>query len=115
MKINLNNLRIFIKPGRTDMRKQINGLSAMVENEFKKDPMSGNLFLFCGRGRKNLKIIYWDKNGFCLWQKKLVFDKFPWPDETDQNFELTKQELEMLLSGIDFFHKHREVKFRKVS
>ena len=69
MRINLNNVRIFIKPGRTDMRKQINGLSSIVENEFKQDPISGSLFLFCGRDRKNLKIIYWDKNGFCLWQK----------------------------------------------
>ena len=115
MNIDLSRVKIFIKPGRTDMRKQINGLSSIVETEFKKSPLSGSLFMFCGRNRKNLKILYWDKTGFCLWQKKLVFDKFPWPSEDKQIFELTKQELEMLLSGIDFFHKHQEVKFRKVS
>ncbi|WP_083963614.1 IS66 family insertion sequence element accessory protein TnpB [Spirochaeta cellobiosiphila] len=42
-----------------------------------KDPLSQSLFLFCGRNRKLIKVLYWDRNGFCLWQKRLERDKFP--------------------------------------
>jgi hypothetical protein len=49
------------------MRKQINGLSIIVSEELEMDPFEGNLFLFCNKLRRILKIIYWDKNGFAMW------------------------------------------------
>jgi transposase len=61
-------VRVFVKPGPTDMRKQINGLSIIVAEELAMDPLDGNLFLFCNKQRRILKVIYWDRNGFCLWQ-----------------------------------------------
>lgn len=88
MKINWNGIRIFIQPGFTDMRKQINGLSIVVEEVLKGDPMSGNLYLFCNKNRRRLKIIYWDRNGFCMWQKRLEQDRFPWPKDKDEALEI---------------------------
>lgn len=107
-------VRIFVKPGKTDMRKQINGLSAIVQDELEKNPLSGNLFLFCSKNRKRLKILYWDNNGFCLWLKRLEKDKFPWPQTTDEAREITIKQLQMLLSGIDFFHAHKKCTYQSI-
>jgi len=67
MKLDFSQTRIFLRPGFIDMRKAINGLSLMTEMEMGMDPFSGSLFLFCGKSRRILKAIYWDRNGFCLW------------------------------------------------
>jgi hypothetical protein len=70
---------IFVRTGFTDMRKQINGLSAMARELRPEGPFGGAYYLFCGKTRKKLKILYWEKTGFCLWQKRLEKDSFPWP------------------------------------
>ena len=62
------NTQIYLAVGGTDMRKSINGLSSIVMDEFELDPFSGNLFGFCNKIRKIIKILFWDKNGFCIWQ-----------------------------------------------
>ena len=67
--------RVFIAPGVTDMRKAINGLSLLVTDQMELDPFSGHLFAFCNRKRDMVKILYWDRNGFCLWQKRLEKDR----------------------------------------
>ena len=64
-------IRIFLRPGNTDMRKAINSLTVLVSEDMQGDPLSGSLYLFCNKQRKNMKVLYWDRNGFCLWQKKL--------------------------------------------
>jgi transposase len=110
----IENISIYLRPGKTDMRKQINGLSALVETEMSKDPFSGALFLFCNRSRKLLKAVYWDKNGFCMWQKRLEKHRFPWPQSEDAVRNITAEELKMLLQGIDFFHAHSELKYKNV-
>jgi len=111
MVIDLSKIKIFLKPGATDMRKAINGLSGMVRNELGEDPFSGNLFLFLSRSRDNMKALYWDRNGYCLWQKRLEKHKFPWPNNDSKCWSLTKDELLMLLRGIDFFNVHTELKY----
>jgi transposase len=93
------------------MRKQINGLSIMVSEVMKMDPFEGHLFLFCNKSKRRLKALYWDRNGFCLWMKRLEKDKFPWPGKDDEAKEITEGELAMLLSGIDFFRAHKELKY----
>lgn len=103
------------------MRKQINGLAVMTESTMGKKPFSGDLFLFCGGGWKILKALYWDRNGFCLWTKKLQKGRFPWPqDERDSNGcgaskTLSKDELEMILDGIDFRNRFTALKYERVS
>ena len=67
MIIDISKVRIFVKPGPTDFRKQINGLSIIVQEEMELDPLNGNLYIFCNKSRNRLKILYWDKTGFAMW------------------------------------------------
>jgi len=115
MIFDLSRIRIFLRPGSTDLRKAVNGLSAIVEESMKEDPLSGSVFLFCNGERKLLKAVYWDKTGFWLSQKRLEKDKYPWPQNENEAMELTTAELQMLLAGIDFFKAHKEVFYKKVS
>jgi len=62
----LSELQVYIALGVTDLRKSINGLSILVDQHFELNPFVGNLFAFCNRRRNLVKILYWDRNGFCL-------------------------------------------------
>lgn len=115
MIVNWPEISIYIKPGPTDMRKQINGLSVLVEEEFGEKVFSGSLFIFCNKNRKRLKILYWDRNGFCMWLKRLEKHRFPWPKDESESKEITVNQLKMLLDGIDFFNAHKKLKFSSVS
>ena len=114
MLIDLTGYRFFIRPGVTDLRKAINGLKVMIQNEMKGEVFSETLFLFCNRTRRLLKIVYWDRTGFCMWQKRLEKQKFPWPETEQQAQEISHEELGMLLKGIDFFHAHKEMHYQQV-
>ena len=61
--------KVFLVLGTTDMRKAIDGLSLVVASQLDRDAFSGHLYAFCNRDRTIVKILYWDRNGFCLWQK----------------------------------------------
>ena len=115
MLINFEKVRIFVRPGVTDLRKQSAGLSIIVSDELSLDPLSGSLFLFCNQRRTILKAVYWDLNGFCLWMKKLEKQKFPWPKDEQAAREITVDQLKWLLSGIDFWNPHRKLSYTKVS
>jgi len=115
MIFDLSKAKIFLRPGTTDLRKAVNGLSVIVQEDIKQDPFSGSLFLFCNRERKLLKAVYWDKTGFWLSQKRLEKSKFPWPADESEARELAAEELQMLLAGIDFFKAHKEVFYKQVS
>jgi transposase len=106
-------VRIHVRPGKTDMRKQIDGLAMLVESGMGKRPFSGDLFLFCGRGMTMLKVLYWDRNGFCLWSKRLEKGTFPWPKSGDGAVEWSAGELEMLLEGIDFRKRFGELNYQR--
>ena len=115
MNIDLSKARIFLRPGSTDMRKAVNGLTVIIEQEMGDEPFSGNVYLFCDRERRLLKAVYWERNGFWLSQKRIEKEKYPWPETRDAVQELSCEELAMLLSGIDFFKKHKAVYYKKVS
>lgn len=115
MFIDLSEFSIYIKPGKTDMRKQANGLSVIADEEMEKDVQSKNIFLFCSGDRKLIKCLYWDRNGFCLWQKRLEKYKYPWPDTEEAAKQITISELKMLLNGIDFFKVHKTVIYEKMN
>lgn len=114
MFIDFSIYKFYLKPGTTDLRKAINGLSVLIQNEMSHNIFSKSLFLFCNRQRKLLKIIYWDNTGFCVWQKKLEKERFPWPDTEDEAREITLEELKMLLKGIDFFKAHKKLTFSRI-
>jgi transposase len=115
MRIDWNTVSIFLRTGYTDMRKQSNGLSVLVQRELKHDPFSGDLFVFCGRTRRILKVLYWERNGFCLWCKRLAVDKYPWPRTVGEVRQIQENEMRMLLTGIDFFSVHQERKYNFVT
>ena len=97
----LPEVKVYLALGITDMRKAINGLSIIVEERMELDPFSGHLFVFCNRRRTILKILYWDRNGFCLWHKRLEHDRFRWPKTESQVPEISSRELRWLLEGLD--------------
>lgn len=115
MIIDLEKVDIYVKPGKTDMRKQINGLSVIVQEELKLDPFSGALFLFCNKRRHLLKILYWDKTGYCMWLKRLEKARFPWPMNRTEVQEIDLEQLRQLLAGINFWEVHEEVRFSSAS
>lgn len=92
--------RVYLACGKTDMRKQINGLAAIVERSFHLDPMEETVFVFCNRNRDRIKILEWDGDGFWLYFKRLEKGRFRWPAEGDEvTMTLTPAELEILLGG----------------
>ena len=103
--------RIFVRLGYTDMRKQINGLSSLVQELRPEGPFDGSYYVFCGKTRRVVKVVYWDSNGFCLWQKRLEQDTFPWPKSGDELDEMTRQNIKLLLRGIDVWKEHKAVEY----
>jgi len=81
------------------MRKQFDGLVAIVRNELREDPLSGSLFVFVNRRRNYLKLVYWDRTGFCLFAKRLERGRFSLPGDAGA-FELSEQAFRLLLDGI---------------
>jgi transposase len=114
MTVDLNRVKIFLRPGYTDLRKAVNGLGGIIEGEMAGEPFSGNVYVFCNRERKLLKAVYWERNGFWLSQKRLEKDKYPWPETSEAARELSGEELSMLLAGIDFFKAHKTIYYKKV-
>ena len=94
--------RVFVAPGATDMRKSIDGLSALVAAALALDPLSAHWFVFCNRGRDKLKILFWDHNGFWLWYRRLEKQRFWWPERAPGGaVELSVRELGWLIEGLD--------------
>ena len=71
--------RVYIACGYTDLRRGIDGLASMVQQQFNLDPFTNTLFLFCGRRRDRIKALYWDGKGFVLLYKRLESGSFQWP------------------------------------
>ena len=71
--------RVYIACGYTDLRRGIDGLAALVQQQFNLDPFTNTLFLFCGRRGDRIKALYWEGNGFFLLYKRLESSSFQWP------------------------------------
>lgn len=91
---------IYIACGYTDMRKSIDGLAAIVQEQFHLDPFSKSLFLFCGRRRERLKALLWEGDGFVLLYKRLADGNFRWPRSQEEVRQLTWQEFRWLIEGL---------------
>ena len=104
-------LRSFVYALPTDMRKGFNGLQGLVQQTLQEDPLSGHLFLFINRRADRLKVLYWDRDGFALWYKRLEHGTFQMPAiaEGQTKAEIRSDELVMLSSGVDM----QDIKRRK--
>ena len=92
--------RVFIACGYTDLRKGIDGLAAMVQQEFELDPFTNTLFLFCGRRRDRIKGLYWEQDGFILLYKRLERGVYQWPRNEREVRQLTPQQYRWLMEGL---------------
>ena len=86
-----------------DFRKQITGLATLVQDALAMDPFSTQLFVFTNRRRTQCRILYWEKCGFVLWQKRLERARFAWSRRTDAVVNLSGAQLNFLLDGYDIW------------
>jgi len=91
---------IYIAVGYTDMRMGIDGLAALVQYQFKKDPYKSAIFVFCGRKCDRIKVLMWEQTGFILLYKRLENGKFLWPRSEAELKLITWQQFEWLMSGL---------------
>ena len=99
--LNITVEHIFLACGFTDMRKSVDGLAAIVQQNFQLDPFSNNLFIFCGRRHDRLKALLWRGDGFLLLYKRLDNGRFRWPQKQEDVISITDQQLRWLLEGLD--------------
>lgn len=101
-----------------DFRKSINGLSVLVEQELALNPFDAALYVFINRQRNKIKVLYWHRNGFCLWLKRLEAERFAWPRALDTRTQMIGvHELEWLLEGFDLWANkpHKTLNYASVS
>ena len=102
-----NGIRRILAYGQpVDMRKSFDGLLSLVTGALKEDPLSGSLFVFVNRRGNYLKLIYWDRTGYCLFAKRLERGRFRFPQAGEKQ-ELTEKVLKLILDGIDLGRRQR--------
>ena len=92
--------KVYIACGYTDLRRGIDGLAGMVQQQFQLDPFTNTLFLFCGRRRDQIKALYWEGNGFLLLYKRLESGTFQWPRNGEEALQITPQQYRWLMEGL---------------
>ena len=94
-------IRVFLCTCPCDMRRSFDGLSMMAEHIVRTSPFSGHLFAFCNKRTDRLKILYWDRDGWAIWYKRLEAGTFQYPFSETGRKEIAAWELGVLLEGID--------------
>lgn len=108
-------VRVYLCTSPCDMRRSFDGLNALVTGSMQLDAFAGHLFVFANRRKDRVKILYWDRDGFAVWAKRLEEGTYamPFGDEDEQRREITVQELGALLSGIDLNVAKRRKRYRR--
>ena len=91
--------RLYLYRAPCDMRKSFDGLCGLIRNELGADPLSGSLFVFINRRRNMVKCIYWDRDGFAIWFKRLEKGCFNLPDIENSDGRIDRLQLTMILEG----------------
>ena len=109
-------VRVYLCLTPCDMRKSFDSLHALVREHLELDAFAGHLFVFASRRRDRIKILYWERDGFALWSKRLEEGTYVMPSATDATEcrqEITTQELAALLSGIDLQQASRRKRYQR--
>jgi len=106
-------VRIFVASRPVDLRRSFDGLAALAREKLELDPWSGHLFVFRNRSGDRVKILYWDRTGFCVWYKRLEKGRFRLPSGTSECVELESAELGLLLEGIDLAGARRRARWMR--
>ena len=106
-------VRIFVSTQPTDMRRSFDGLAMMTRENMGQDPLSGHLFVFFNRRGDRVKIMFWDRSGFCIWYKRLEQGVFRLPQSivNMSNPEVEVTDLSLILEGIDLSSARRRKRF----
>lgn len=110
-------VKIYVATAPCDMRKQYDGLALLVEQGLGKDPRSGHLFVAFNRRGDHVRILFWDRNGYALFGKRLERGRFrlPWDrDRVDAAVEMEAAELGLILEGIDLAGARRRARWTPV-
>jgi len=107
-----SSLRILVCTVATDMRKNFDGLAAIVES-LGEDPLGGSLYLFRNRRGDRLKLLYWDGDGYALWYKRLERGTFQLPVAIGDSAVISSADLAMLLDGVDLTTIRRRPRYRR--
>jgi len=107
--------RIWLCTAPTDMRRGFDRLAEQAQQVTRQDPQSGHLFVFRSRGGDRLKVLYFDKDGYALWYKRLEEGTFKLPKLEQQSVELRASELAMILDGIDLASVKRGKRFGRAA
>ncbi len=106
-------VRIFVATAPTNMHLSFDRLAALARDGCQQDPLSGHLFCYFNRAADKVKILYWDRSGFCLWYKRLERGVFHLPRAGASHLELEAAELLLLLDGIDLGSAQRRPRFTR--
>ena len=104
-------VRIYVCAQATDMRRSFDGLSALARDTVQQDPFSGHLFVFCNRRADRVKVLWWDRSGFCLWYKRLEEGLFRFPERGARGYEMEPSEFALILEGIELESVRRRKRF----
>lgn len=111
MIFNPTNVKVYISRDPTSFHKSYDGLALLVSDVLQMNPLSGHIFVFFNRNRDQVKALYWDRNGFCIWQKRLVKGKFANLPLLASHWEISFQELQTLFGGFELtpiqIHEHK--------
>lgn len=106
-------VRVWLYARPADMRKQFDGLAALARNQLKEDPMSGHLFVFINRRRTYMKVLYFDRGGYCLWCKRLEQGQFNYNAQRGEKQALSWTELKLLLDGVQVQKSRQFKRYRR--
>jgi transposase len=107
-------VRIFLCAGHTDMRRGFDTLARMVRETLAQDPLSGHLFVFRSRRGDRLKVLYWDRDGFALWYKRLEKGTFAFPEAAGgAGLSVSASDLALILGGVDLARAMRRERYEK--
>jgi len=100
--------RIYLAIEPINMRKSFEGLAILVQEVIQQNPLSGHLFVFRNKSADKIKLLIWDRNGLAIYYKRLEKGRFKFPKlPTFNHITITRQELELLLDGIDIMKLKR--------
>ncbi len=105
---------MYIRPKRTDMRKRGSTLAMLVQQEMELNPFDKSMFLFCGKTRKILKVLVWDRNGFWECTKRLEEGTFCWPEDEREAMQVTTRQIYGMLKGANPWRELPDLKPQQV-
>ena len=108
-------VRVYVAAEPTDLRKSFDGLSALVAARFGQDPLCGHLFVFRNRRGDQVRVLYWDRTGYCILAKKLARGRFHLAGEVAagaSHVEVESAELALMLEGFDLSQVVRRKRWR---